>query len=289
MAGRQKLSTYVSKRDFAKTSEPSGENQVAPTNRRRFVIQKHDATRLHYDLRLELDGVFKSWAVTKGPSIDPHQKRLAVEVEDHPLDYGDFEGTIPKGEYGGGTVQLWDRGYWEPEGALSPEQALAKGDLKFTLHGARLHGSWVLVRLKHDRAGGKRPSWLLIKHRDDHAKDDDNDALLAEDRSVASGRTMAAIAAGKGKGPTPFMIPAAGQGDPGAVWDSRPVAAAEKATVVGKAKRPRPAASAEPIPDFIEPQLCRVVERPPNAGGGCTKSSSTGIAFRCASRPGGSR
>jgi bifunctional non-homologous end joining protein LigD len=267
MAGRQKLSTYVSKRDFAKTSEPSGENQVAPSNRRRFVIQKHDATRLHYDLRLELDGVFKSWAVTKGPSIDPHQKRLAVEVEDHPLDYGDFEGSIPKGEYGGGTVQLWDRGYWEPEGSSSPEQALAKGDLKFTLHGARLHGSWVLVRLKHDRAGGKRPSWLLIKHRDDQAKDDDNDALLAEDRSVASGRTMAAIAAGKGKGPTPFMIPAAGQGDPGAVWDSRPAGTAQKATAAGKAKRPRPAGAPEPIPDFIEPQLCRVVERPPNAEG----------------------
>src|ERR1700684_2715976 len=110
MASRKKLSTYVSKRDFAKTSEPSGENQVAPTNRRRFVIQKHDATRLHYDLRLELDGVFKSWAVTKGPSIDPHQKRLAVEVEDHPLDYGDFEGTIPKGEYGGGAGLAWGWG-----------------------------------------------------------------------------------------------------------------------------------------------------------------------------------
>ena len=125
MASRKKLSTYVSKRDFAKTSEPSGEKQVAPANRRRFVIQKHDARRLHYDFRLELDGVFKSWAVAKGPSLDPHQKRLAVEVEDHPLDYGDFEGTIPEGEYGGGTVQLWDRGYWEPEGDSSPEKALA--------------------------------------------------------------------------------------------------------------------------------------------------------------------
>jgi bifunctional non-homologous end joining protein LigD len=104
------LSSYRAKRDFKKTSEPSGEAQVSLTNRRRFVIQKHDATRLHYDLRLELDGVFKSWAVTKGPSLDPSDKRLAVEVEDHPLDYGDFEGTIPKGQYGGGTVMLWDRG-----------------------------------------------------------------------------------------------------------------------------------------------------------------------------------
>src|ERR1700684_1350142 len=170
MASRKKLSTYVSKRDFAKTSEPSGENQVAPTNRRRFVIQKHDATRLHYDLRLELDGVFKSWAVTKGPSIDPHQKRLAVEVENHPLDYGDFEGTIPKGEYGGGTVQLWDRGFWIPGGRKDPETAFKNGELKFTLEGQRLRGSWVLVRMRTDRNGGKRNNWLLIKHRDADAR-----------------------------------------------------------------------------------------------------------------------
>ncbi len=161
-----KLSTYRSKRNFAKTAEPSGETAIVPSERRRFVIQKHDATRLHYDLRLELDGVFKSWAVTRGPSLDPHDKRLAVEVEDHPLDYGDFEGTIPKGQYGGGTVQLWDRGYWEPEGNKTPEDALASGDFKFNLDGGRLHGSWVLVRLKHDRTGGKRTNWLLIKHRD---------------------------------------------------------------------------------------------------------------------------
>ena len=126
---RKKLSSYRSKRDFTKTAEPSGDTATEPSSRRRFVIQKHDATRLHYDLRLELDGVFKSWAVTRGPSLDPADKRLAVEVEDHPLDYGDFEGTIPKGEYGGGTVQLWDRGYWEPEGDKTPEKALADGDL----------------------------------------------------------------------------------------------------------------------------------------------------------------
>src|ERR1700684_981836 len=136
----------------------------------------------------------------------------------------------------GGRVWPGGGGFLGAEGARSLEQGLADGDFKFTLDGARLHGSWVHVRLKHDRAGGKRPSWLLIKHRDDQAKDDDNDALLAEDRSVASGRTMAAIAAGKGKGPTPFMIPAAGKGDPGAVWDSRPAATAEKAAA-GKAQR----------------------------------------------------
>src|SRR5258705_6939635 len=135
------LKTYRTKRDFTRTAEPSGETAVAPSNRLRFVIQKHAATRLHYDLRLELDGVFKSWAVTRGPSVDPKDKRLAVEVEDHPLDYGDFEGTIPKGQYGGGTVQLWDRGYWTAEGDASAATQLQKGELKFTLVGQRLRGS----------------------------------------------------------------------------------------------------------------------------------------------------
>ena len=153
------LTTYRKKRDFSKTTEPSGKAHVAASKHRRFVIQMHAAIRLHYDFRLEFDGVFKSWAVTRGPSLDPTQKRLAVEVEDHPLDYGDFEGTIPKGEYGGGTVQLWDRGYWEPEGNKTPEEALASGDFKFILQGQRLHGSWVLVRMKQDRTDGNRINW----------------------------------------------------------------------------------------------------------------------------------
>src|SRR6202163_1795352 len=127
----KKLAKYRAKRDFKKTAEPSGKQQVAKAEHRRYVIQKHDATRLHYDFRLELDGVFKSWAVTRGPSRDPADKRLAVEVEYHPLDYGDFEGTIPEGQYGGGTVMLWDRGYWEPQG--DPHEGLKKGDLKFVL------------------------------------------------------------------------------------------------------------------------------------------------------------
>src|SRR5262249_24794105 len=157
----------------------------------------HDATRLHYDLRLELDGVFRSWAVTRGPSLTPRDKRLAVEVEDHPLDYGDFEGTIPQGEYGGGTVQLLDRGYWEPLDNATPQEQLKKGELKFRLEGERLHGGWVLVRLKKDRSGGKRTNWLLIKHRDAYARDaDESAALLEEDRSVASRRKMTDIAAG---------------------------------------------------------------------------------------------
>src|ERR1700704_3960407 len=157
------LSIYQAKRDFTKTAEPSGKAKVKPANYPRFVIQKHAASRLHYDLRLEVDGVFKSWAVTKGPSLNPRDRRLAVEVEDHPLDYGDFEGTIPQGEYGGGTVMIWDCGYWEPESDTPPEAQLAAGNLKFRLYGTKLAGSWVLVRMRTDRDGGKRTNWLLIK------------------------------------------------------------------------------------------------------------------------------
>ena len=184
-----RLARYDAKRDFARTTEPAGSKAGPSSPKRRFVIQRHDATRLHYDVRLELDGVFKSWAVTRGPSRDPHDKRLAVEVEDHPLAYGDFEGTIPKGQYGGGTVQLWDRGSWIPEG--DPHDGLKRGDLKFSLEGERLHGRWVLVRMKHDRMGGKRANWLLIKHRDDAAREGDGDALLKDPASIASGRALA--------------------------------------------------------------------------------------------------
>ena len=251
MSAARDLSSYRAKRDFTKTAEPVG-SRLAPATRGRFVIQKHDATRLHYDLRLELDGVFKSWAVTRGPSLDPHDKRLAVEVEDHPLDYGDFEGTIPKGQYGGGTVQLWDRGYWNPEGAEAPEEALAKGELKFELDGQRLHGGWVLVRMKPDSPGAKRTNWLLIKHSDRFAKPGDRDALLAEDRSIASGRPMAAIAAGKGKSATPFMTATK------AAPDARP----KKAGGVKAAAKPSDA-----MPKFIEPELCKPVERPPSGSG----------------------
>src|SRR3981189_3036837 len=178
---KDSLATYRAKRDFSLTEEAVRKGAGAADKAMRFVVQRHDATRLHYDFRLELDGAFKSWAVTKGPSLDPKVNRLAVEVEDHPLDYGDFEGTIPEGQYGGGTVQLWDRGYWIPEG--DPHEGLKKGDLKFTLEGERLRGSWVLVRMRGDRFGGKRTNWLLIKHRDAFAKPGDADELPQDDRS----------------------------------------------------------------------------------------------------------
>ena len=217
------LETYRSKRDFQRTTEPAGLRRFAPVAGLRFVIQKHAATRLHYDFRLEWEGVLKSWAVTKGPSLDPRERRLAVEVEDHPLDYGDFEGRIPKGQYGGGTVMLWDRGGWEPEDGASPAEGFRKGHLSFRLDGEKLHGGWSLVRMRgreeEEAAERRRRNWLLIKHEDAFAGPGDPDAFLqANDRSVASGRTMEEIAEGVGPSPKPFIT--ARQGSAGAVWDS---------------------------------------------------------------------
>jgi bifunctional non-homologous end joining protein LigD len=245
ISAKSRVTKYRAKRDFAKTSEPAGKKAVPSSSTLRFVIQRHDARRLHYDLRLELDGVFKSWAVTRGPSLDPRDKRLAVEVEDHPLEYGDFEGTIPKGQYGGGTVQLWDRGYWIPEG--DPHEGLKRGDLKFSLNGERLMGSWVLVRMKNDRRGGKRTNWLLIKNRDDDAREGDGDALLTAAKSIASGRNLDAIAAGKGKAPTPFITRKPNAA--GAVWGSKSM------------NKPARSSTTTAMPRFIVPQLCKRAER----------------------------
>jgi bifunctional non-homologous end joining protein LigD len=197
--GGAPLAEYRRKRDFTKTAEPSGEKTVVPRKALAFVIQKHAASHLHFDLRLELDGVMKSWAVPKGPSRDPSVKRLAMEVEDHPIDYNKFEGTIPAGEYGGGTVMLWDRGHYtwgeptdDPLGRI--RAGYAKGDFKFVLLGERLQGSWVLVRTK--RGDPDKPQWLLIKHRDEFAVSGD-DWAESIDESVTTGRSMTEIAAGK--------------------------------------------------------------------------------------------
>jgi bifunctional non-homologous end joining protein LigD len=189
------LGEYVRKRDFSVTPEPAGAPPAAAgAGESTFVVHKHAARALHYDLRLEMGGVLASWAVPKGPSFDTADKRLAVHVEDHPLEYGGFEGVIPAGEYGGGTVMIWDRGTFAPLG--DPLAAVAKGQLKFVLTGSKLKGAWVLVRMK-PRPGEKRENWLLIKERDEHVRPRaEYDVLVAEAESAASGRTMEQIAAG---------------------------------------------------------------------------------------------
>ena len=238
------LERYNAKRDFAKTAEPAG--TLAPGHGNSFMVQKHDATRLHWDFRLEIDGVLKSWAVTRGPSLDPDEKRLAVRTEDHPLSYATFEGTIPAGEYGGGTVMLWDRGTWAPIAGKSARD-LDKGHLHFTLDGERMKGEWLLIRLK-PRAKEKRENWLLRKINDAYAGGTDT---LVEGAltSVATGRTMADIAEGK--------------------------AATAKAPARKPARKPAPAAKPRkgrsrantPLPAFREPQLCTLVDSVPAGTG----------------------
>jgi bifunctional non-homologous end joining protein LigD len=226
------IETYNKKRDFSKTKEPRGRKLKGAGDS--FVVQKHDASRLHWDFRLELDGVLKSWAVPKGPSLDPDDKRLAMRTEDHPLDYGGFEGTIPKGEYGGGTVMLWDRGRWIPEPGKDPRRTIEEGHLHFTLEGERMKGEWVMFRLK-PRPGEKAEPWMLKKVTDDYADPADGEALVDNEvTSVTTGRTMAEIAAGAD------------------VWHSG-----------GKAKgRARRKAGTAP-PKFAEPQLATLVDEVP--------------------------
>lgn len=202
MAARKRPSTslieYKRKRDFSKTAEPAGKLEK-PRSRRalRFVIQKHAASHLHFDFRLELDGAMKSWAVPKGPSYDPGTRRLAMQVEDHPIEYNTFEGTIPKGQYGGGTVMLWDKGTYEAEnggGLDALRDGYERGDLKILMHGKRMRGGWVLVRMRRDESG--KAQWLLIKHRDEFA-DAKYDVVADQTTSVTTGRTMDEIATGR--------------------------------------------------------------------------------------------
>jgi len=189
------IATYNRKRDFTKTKEPKGRKLKGGGDS--FVVQKHEASRLHWDFRLELDGVLKSWAVPKGPSIDPGEKRLAMRTEDHPLDYGTFEGTIPAGEYGGGTVMLWDKGRWIPQPGKDPSKTIEEGHLHFTLEGERMKGEWVLFRL-NPRPGERGEPWMLKKVTDEYADPENGDELVDEGTtSVTTGRTMAEIAAGE--------------------------------------------------------------------------------------------
>lgn len=250
------LADYRRKRDFSRTAEPKGAKGKDRGNS--FVVQKHDATRLHYDFRIELDGVLKSWAVTKGPSNDPADKRLAVRVEDHPLDYGGFEGTIPKGQYGGGTVMLWDRGTWEPIG--DPHEGLAKGDLKIRLFGERMKGEWVLVHMKGRdnklKSGEVRENWLLIKHHDDYSREGDTltDRFT---RSVSTGRDMEGIA----KGLKPRKETSTPQA---AIWNSDPDKAGANTPAPPRPSKPAGRrASGKRLPAFVPPQLATLVDRVP--------------------------
>ncbi|MET3724821.1 DNA ligase D [Sphingomonas trueperi] len=233
------LARYNAKRDFAKTAEPAG--KVAKGSGNRFIVQKHDATRLHWDFRLEVDGVLKSWAVTRGPSLDPDEKRLAVRTEDHPLSYADFEGTIPKGEYGGGTVMLWDTGTWEPIPGKSAKD-LEKGHLHFVLHGERMQGEWLLIRLK-PRGKEKAENWLLRKINDEHAGATD-ELVEAGLTSVTTGRTMQEIAEGK----KPHKV-------------SKPAAKPGKA--VAASKKSGKKAGTSKLPPFQSPQLATLVDTVP--------------------------
>jgi bifunctional non-homologous end joining protein LigD len=236
------LQEYRKRRNFRRTHEPKGGRPSK--SGRRYLIQRHAARRLHYDLRLEHEGVLKSWAVTKGPSLDPSHKRLAIQTEDHPMEYGDFEGTIPEGEYGAGTVMLWDEGEWEPSG--DPDEGFKVGKLKFRLHGERLNGGWTLVRMR-GRKGEKHANWLLIKERDETAREDGDARLEAEDTSVRSGRIMRAITEGQ------------------AVWSSRQgrkAATRPKDSSSAEAKSSTRVGSAR-LPKFVSPHLATLVDTAP--------------------------
>ncbi len=247
MAAKGELDTYKKKRNFAATPEPAGRKGRPRKSGLRYLIQRHAATRLHYDFRIELDGVLKSWAVTKAPSRDPAVKRLAVEVEDHPLDYGSFEGTIPAGNYGAGTVQMWDTGEWEPQ-EDDLEAAFRKGNVKMVLHGERLSGKWALIRMKTDRGKpSKRNNWLLIKEKDEFAVPGEGDANMEIDASITTGRSLAEIAEGK---KTWASSKKTGRKAP-----PKPKA---RAAVTERAARPHA---------FVPIQLCKVADYPPQGSG----------------------
>ncbi len=246
------LADYNLKRDFAKTREPAGE--IAKADGNRFIVQKHAATRLHFDFRLEIDGVLKSWAVTKGPSLNPDDKRLAVRTEDHPLSYAEFEGTIPKGEYGGGTVMLWDKGTWAPVKGKSADD-LEKGHLHFVLMGQRMKGEWLLVRMR-GRKDEKRENWLLRKIDDEYAGGSD-DLVARELASVTTGRVMAEIAADEGG---EFSL----EGKKGEDFAEVMKASADNSKAKGKAAGPKKKSGSGVLPKFQKPQLATLVDIVPS-------------------------
>ena len=261
------LDVYRKKRKFDVTAEPRGRTKRGRGGNA-YVIQKHAARRLHYDFRLELDGVMKSWAVTRGPSLNPEDKRLAVHVEDHPIEYNKFEGTIPRGEYGGGTVMIWDRGRWQPDG--DPHKGLAKGHLQFDLDGEKLHGRWHLVRLRA-KPRDKHDNWLLIKGKDDWARGPGDEDILEEaPQSATTGRSIEEIAEGKGKkrvwhsnrGNGKAAVPQhPAVGKPGIKPWARPRKAVTAGAAADRKKASRTAHTR--LPDFVPPSLATLRDAPP--------------------------
>src|SRR5579863_2030639 len=285
----RQLERYRSMRDFHVTAEPegsSGGRSMTDSGTLPFVIQKHAATRLHYDFRLGWRGVLRSWAVTKGPSYVPADKRLAVEVEDHPIEYGGFEGSIPKGQYGGGTVMIWDQGTWEP--VEDVDEGFRKGSLKFVLHGSKMHGQWALIRMKGDRYGRSdgKPNWLLIKDRDDYSRGPGDPAITEEaPNSAITGRSIEQIAA-----------------DEDHIWNSnrpeRPKSPPNRSRLTAlkerlAARQPESQARSVPpdresalrdaprekMPGFIAPELAASVDHPPDRKSTRLNSSHPSISY----------
>jgi bifunctional non-homologous end joining protein LigD len=248
-----RLKTYREKRDFSRTSEPAPKAKRKAGRKLGYLIQKHAARRLHFDFRLEHDGAFLSWAVPKGPSYDTADKRLAVRTEDHPIEYGKFEGTIPEGEYGAGTVMLWDRGTWQPEGDV--DEGLAKGKLAFELFGERLKGKWALVRLRASKRDKGKENWLLIKERDELARAEKRPVVERELRSVKTGRTMEEIARGRKVWRSNRAQEKKQTSEKRREIRNAPKNESEKEK--GRIRRPRPPAV------FIAPQLATLVDAPP--------------------------
>jgi bifunctional non-homologous end joining protein LigD len=263
----KQLARYRSMRDFDVTSEPSGDHKAVEAGKSAalpFVIQKHAATRLHYDFRLCWNGVLKSWAVAKGPSYFTGDKRLAVQVEDHPLDYGGFEGIIPKGQYGGGTVMLWDRGTWEPH--VDVDEGLRKGSLKFALHGEKMKGNWALVRMNGRAANDSKPNWLLIKEHDEQERSQQDTPITDEaPDSVLSGRDLTAIANDRDRvWNSNRSQPAEAQAAPAATRTALSKSGRTTRKQSGEWSKKLTGAATESLPEFIPPQLAALAKSPPS-------------------------
>src|SRR5271170_380578 len=275
----EQLEHYRTMRDFKVTSEPSGSAKAKSFNKQPlpFVIQKHAASHLHYDFRLGWNGVLKSWAISKGPSYVVKDKRLAVQVEDHPMEYGGFEGIIPKGQYGGGTVMLWDNGTWEPQpGHTDIDEGLRTGSLKFIMHGEKMKGKWALIRMGGKFANERKPNWLLIKEHDDFEQTDQDPPVTDEfPNSVVTKRSIEQIAASEDH---VWHSKETANGNAWQRIDKEPRQPSAKPTTFAPSQinraqaktkpiQPPPQTPKEKLPDFIPPQLALQATAPPSSSG----------------------